>query len=547
MFQGSVLSDTQGLICAVLLVASNSYFERNEFHVERSIADHFLNREEISTSIVSGRYYNADFRLGGMLDAAGDRISYPVSHNILGCYVDAGFSSEQQLLAWLNASLPFSDRFSVCELSDGATEDVRLIPWLARIDHCKQLNDRFRQLKYGIDADGVEFWQGYNGRNTIKLSAESPYVSHSPKHEEMRSILLNAYNQEVDRRELDWDRRFELSPEQIRKARGISDHSMSSKLRHFPQDQFVVRQLNGKTTIGIRNGEVAIKDQKNLFDFCRSMFPSATWREVETLQTEGGNMHVAGNVLFMGRDDFSRYSSTSSGFSLSQSGDERLASNRVIQMVYGDTTDKKLIWIGTKGAPRSRLSVSEIGNQPAYHTDLFFCPLGILNENEPHKFTYLYAQPEACFMIPYVEGPLHPELQALVDWFTETDMQLRADLIKNGFEPDPVVVPLVLEVVARDKDDTKRPLRKNERPWVTGYSPFVNGLINEHHKRIEYLMPQFGQHSSVILKTAQNETVRIIAESIPALTITPVTGSEFDPYNLSDSGLRCRVKVVDRK
>ncbi len=543
---GSLLSDTKGIITEVLIVLSNDSISPGTRPIEWSCASFFVREKDVTAMVMSNGLYSADFRIGGILDQNVNRISYPIKLN-LSDFGAAGFSNQAELLAWLTGSLPFSERFSIIEYKNGKIEDVKSLTWLNRYERSKELNAQFAQLSFTSDPLRNDMWSDGISGDTIRLvgsqfnGIDNQQLNASSVKK--RIELLSQFNSEVNSMTLDWDRRFGISQLEIKDIRSVKSYSGTSKIEKWPQDQFIVRATNDKTTIGLRGQAVSKSEVPDFLAYCESIFPQPNWRQREdSLITEGGNMHVSGNILFLGMNERKKYKDAW----VINNTDE--ISSRVLQLAFEDWEDKKLIWIGTDGRSRDTLFTRGPGHQPAYHTDLFFCPIGHIDRENPKKFTYLFAKPTKEFLLPSNLGTIHSEIQLLINWFNDTFDNLQTDIREGGFEPDPIILPLVLEVVGKETlQSYTQECQSRENPWISGYSPFANGLVNEKDGNVTYLMPQFKSIENQVILIAQNDAVLLVDSHIPRIGVVPIQGFEFTSKNLHDYGLRCLVKVIARK
>jgi len=257
-----------------------------------------------------------------------------------------------------------------------------------------------------------------------------------------------------------------------------------------------------------------------LFLYMNRMLPGMNHSGMDSLGVQGGNMFVSGDICFLGMDERFRSGEKSDDY--------------WIKLVFGDDdARKRVIWVGTRepshsyGATHS--SAGRGVRQPVFHLDLFFSPIGF--SQDKMEFSFLFADYEDIQSIGGNDSPLERRrLAELRGFLRRTLSNLEADLREMGLIPKLVLVPMGVQF---------------NDGLITGYTPFLNGLIDNRAGEKFYLMPCFvddGQLPEVI-KSMQDRAKRSVSDAIPVVVIED---NLLNPWSLGTASVRCRSKVLSR-
>ena len=542
-----LLSDTEGEITSLLVV-----YERDgiipPFDLESSLLGYFTKNADFDFFAYCGNYFTSDFEIGGIRDKHLDRIFFPKPLYIDANYRGAGFRSACEFEKWLKSRLPFSKVFSKLVYPTGDVVDIsQLYEVIDRLKFCRNFCNQ-NEVSFH-NSNGEEYWKFVNNLG-VTIETERVVTTTVPsnieKHIIRKECLLKLFFDRNDQN-LNWDECFGLTKFEVRKFRSITQKlrkaristDLFHKLPEFAQDQFIVRTVNGQSKIGIKRGDISSTDFQQYVKLCQLIFPSISWDfNTDCLRTQGGNMFVSKNIVFIGKDEFVKYSDNNG-----QKEEILKKTNaEVLSKVFDGASEKFIIWVGTKKKGHSRYpDYDTFIFQPAYHIDLFFCPLGFLDTDEPSEITFLFGQPEFESMaLETDQGEQNlndaekSKMQSLIKWFKNCFTKLVKDVQGCGFKANPIKVPLGLIL-----------WKPNGSLMIKRYSPFVNGLVNQKTDVVEYLMPAIVNWEEHLLFSAvQMKTILQIRNIVPNVKIRLVKDEIL--FNGRDSGLRCRVKVVKR-
>lgn len=230
----------------------------------------------------------------------------------------------------------------------------------------------------------------------------------------------------------------------------------------------------------------------------------------EYFPTEGGNMHVCGHLVFIGKDDKSKHQSESD----------------ILQHVLGSPNAGKVIWIGSS-FPGSDDHRSNSSYQPAYHTDLFFCPISF----DGRTLRFVFALPDNDCLFS-ANGAVN-SFGALKKRFEETLDNLTRDLSNIGITTYAIRIQLPVYYI-------QGTLRK--------YWCHANGLVENVDGIIRYWMPCYSKqsyrsnHHWPRLLHIQDDNRNAIQNQ--GIEVVDISGFEIDGD--PTASLRCKVKVLHR-
>jgi hypothetical protein len=528
----SILSDTEGEITSIAIVLGiRGDIELGHFALHQSIAGHFLRCGIPTVMVVSNGFYNADIRFGGILDIRQRRVQLQIPNDLVRDYRAAGFPNQESLVQWLWESLPLTEDFPFQSVN-GVRMDTRTLDSESRLGRMHALGRSHPTLRYHNYP--AELWQDNNGTMFLPVRARTQITPSESYH---RAAILNEFYQHVKHQWLDWDKGLRIPFGLTLEKRRILNNGQTvpTQLGSYPQDYLIVRKSSGTGTKTSLPKDLATgRDPAQVVDYFKHMFPQTEWSDnLDPWTIQGGNLFVSRDIVFIGRDEKSRFLGDS----------EQEISSLIKELVFGDADHGHVVWVGTEDK-RSRMhsrsrDISEY-NQPVYHIDLFFHPMGFLDPTNRNKLTLLFATPRLNYTIPTLRNT-NVHFRDLNDFFDATLSNLREDLAHIGIEAEVISVPLVLQF-----DETSGSQATGYK-LISGYSPFTNGLVDHRDGKTIYLMPHFVDPSLVpVVAEAQSEASNQV-DVHPRLNVVPVLDHLLNVQGLSDASLRCRVKVLRRE
>lgn len=545
-----MLSDTEGEICAFFTTVSTAYLSNDCFikGLVKALPTAFC-------CVKSSNLFTCKTQFGGIINDHGDRyLVLDVCSEILSEFSQSGFSDEHSYWKWLIENLPFSRNFSLVQLSDELMGDKTVNIWEQasfelRFNLALEFHKEFPELEFEyIKKRAV--WSGQSSNKSIRIESIALINSKlTSGHYESRCRSLNRFNEVVNSFDLNWDERLGATHDEICSIRkiewGIKQVpgsygilSIGSKFSPWPQDQFVVRKVYKGFEIKLPLQD--LKWDKLFRDYCKSTFESSSifsWNpEVEELEIPGGNMHVSGNLVFIGRDSMDLFDNTIFP-------DEKKVGKKLLLNVFGTTEGKNLIWLGV---PDRGGDMVNKGFQPVYHTDLFFQPLGFfVNDYGKKVFYYIFAKPSVNSVLPELGDNIPECLLTLFSRFESTQESIKQQLAKIGIESEAIIVPFPLRFKDYETPFDMKWGNSNLIPYIDKYWSFTNGLVNKKLGETEFIVASYlGDGVPEIVKQAQKIAHEEIKNSLNCLRIIPIEGKEF--INDKTGGLRCRVKVLAR-
>ncbi len=278
----------------------------------------------------------------------------------------------------------------------------------------------------------------------------------------------------------------------------------------YPQDRLTVRNAGSFSVLSVNYPSGS--DWYSAF--YRNNVPesdSIKWAaNDEYFPIEGGNMHVCGYLVFIGKDDSAKHQSESD----------------ILQHVLGSPNAGKVIWIGSShsGSDDHR---SNSSYQPAYHTDMFFCPMSF----DGQTLRFVFALPDnACL---FSGNRVVDSLGALEKRFGDTLDNLTRDLRAIGITPDPIRIQLPVYY-----GNTRL-----EQYWC-----HANGLVENVDGITRYWMPCYSERSAMSendwprLLEIQDSNRSVLQDQ--GIEVVDIPGFEIDGDRTAS--LRCKVKVLHR-
>jgi hypothetical protein len=281
----------------------------------------------------------------------------------------------------------------------------------------------------------------------------------------------------------------------------------------WPQDRLLVRDATDYSMIAVNHASNVdmftsryYRGQSQITRFNRVRWT----HEDERFPSEGGNMHVCGNIVFMGKDDKIKHQSESD----------------ILQHVLGSPDTGRVIWIGSSH-PGSDDHRSNSSYQPAYHTDMFFCPISF----DGRTLRFVFALPDnACL---FSGNRVVDSLGALEKRFGDTLDNLTRDLRAIGITPDPIRIQLPVYY-----GNTRL-----EQYWC-----HANGLVENVDGITRYWMPCYSERSAMSendwprLLEIQDSNRSVLQDQ--GIEVVDIPGFEIDGDRTAS--LRCKVKVLHR-
>ncbi|MCF8465102.1 MAG: hypothetical protein K9G41_09680 [Flavobacteriales bacterium] len=315
---------------------------------------------------------------------------------------------------------------------------------------------------------------------------------------------------------------------------------IARELRGFLQDQLHLR-IESNNTRHLNTSKVSPISNR----VCNGTEEWATFfRDILCVDTSssdllcsipGGNMFVTKDVLLIGRDEleFLRTSEARRQSIGVTSNDSVAIANAILKAVYGEVSNKKLIWVGfDESAPMFYVPFKRASHQCIFHIDMYFSPLGKLDNSK--RFYYLFSK-------PYEIGDAAPSFHfnKLAFDLNKIRLNLENDLRNIGLEPIGIEIPLGVQ-------------------GKSGYEAyqfisFANGLVEKRAGYMNYLLPDYelAITASTDFRKKYNQLYKMAIGSIETglkkavgskFQIIPVLSSTYT----AESSLRCQVKVIER-
>jgi hypothetical protein len=319
------------------------------------------------------------------------------------------------------------------------------------------------------------------------------------------------------------------------RKQGTQSHNLVDKLL-YPQDWFHVRgPEEGKMVVNLSKDIPSLRD---LLMQNSSLIADdiVCLKDEPLIDIAGGNMFVFDDVAFVGADELLRYEGDENlrdliGALSDSRGHIEAALKRCI---FGQCKDKKLIWVGD--IDNCRLTYDNgLGYQPMYHIDLFFHPLGFVNDEAK-------ANKEFSFLFGLFREGAHFEDQKisfdhLRHWLNDTYEKLKTDLVKLGFNPKPLEIEHSMFFLF------------NSQGVTIWYPSFLNGVSELRDGKIRYLFPKNKQLRPTSDKPRilrfldlENNAFDKIEGLLGAGNVLNVPSNDYTEV----SGLHCLVKVFKR-
>lgn len=300
----------------------------------------------------------------------------------------------------------------------------------------------------------------------------------------------------------------------------------------YLQDEFHVRKSESENHLNFSmwhdNNQI---DYDFVANYTSNICTDASSHKEPLRGIPGGNMFTIDKYLFLGKDELDKYLKFPElrEFIGLQPGIKDVASieKKLLESVFEDTAGKKVIWIGNAKRDTKRYRSMQIGqkfSQPIYHIDLFFHPIGRLNNG---KFCYAFAMP---FKSNSVGKENHTYLY---DKMLEVKSRLEAELSKND---DIIVLNTFIKVEYEDYQS------------IRSYSRYLNVLsqLDNSKSQIDFLQPIVQDDLKNPLKTSLSNSRKMLNSQLTSegyeLKFTDVLG-----YYYHVDGLRCQVKVLNRE
>lgn len=456
--------------------------------------------------------------------------------------------------AWINANQPFSEKYSLLQIGDGRKIDMR--KWSDRVRIMfisKMLLEVEFYPKLVDDQDPAQIvWISDSTNSKLLKVFQNPEVDKDRFVDSSLSVSLNlalelllanrdAEHQIVNSLKNSRSPFVNLNVEYINlnKLCGLCSECddifycatrINRLMNDFLQDAFHIR-YGGNDSFNMNISTVDDLDLEAI-EFLKTYTEKVCSSDVverDSLSaTSGGNMFVMDNVVFIGADEIDNYK-IKKHQKLLGLPDSFSIDNLEDQIKY-HTFKKRddsvnLVWIGTADEQRFRYEKNDASQakkrQPIYHVDLFFNPIGVLDDEEQRRFYYLFAEIDSasCAGDSVCEG--------LRKWLIDSEINLAEQLRDQSFLPYPIKIPLEVTMGSG---------------LITDYSILLNGLFNRLNKdTVQYFIPVNTRVSSVLQVEAIN---RISGSKISGRTLQVLqVRDSYEAY----SGLRCRVKVIERQ
>ncbi len=559
----TVLADNEGAISAILIVLkANSWGSKTILNgLVKALPD-------TSFWVKSSDQHTSDTRIGGIIkvdNGSLTRFEIPYyQEKILSKYNEAGFADKLVFREWLISNLPYSNLYSKINLNQGKgvehSFDLMSLDNLdSRLAKCLVFHKQFPNLDFIVDKkNSLNYWRGETSGNEIKICSNTPSWDCNLNHNagKTRINCLNAFNTAVNLFKLNWDERLSVPTSEITKNRKIewqalpnsdSDRieTMAREVRKWPQDQFVVRKSSKGCKLSMPQQD--FQKDSLLRQYCELTFPSNddfSWqKEKDRLKIQGGNMHVCGNLVFVGRDAVKYYCSESEWNN--QTFDWESCSEQILIDVFGTHQENHhLVWVGV---PKRGLDKVNKDFQPVYHIDLFLHPFGFFPDaNGQLVFRYIFARPKIGNIIPTVSGKTPKILSDLFKRFSKTQKSIKKQLKQLKIQSKPIFMEMPVRFVDFDNSLPMKWSDVSLKPLIDTFWSFANGLITEKDDKLQFLLAHYysvGRALPQVIKS-ERKAHKKIKKAIPGITIVPIEGLELEEDR--KGGLRCNVKVLAR-
>ncbi len=446
-----------------------------------------------------------------------------------------GHTIDSSAIARISPLFPLyaSGQFQRIDFSDGASFRFDTLSISEKLDVLPLMSQELYSLKWS------------NGRWTNDLFTVSALDSmgFAPKQDDLKLASFWWQSRDSARRErftqdstvyLDWEWICGSQPDPDCQT------EVRQRLSRFSQDQFLVRSDNtGGSCLTALNRPYwgALLNRRmgcyaSQLCGCAPRWDSCEQVNLDSLAIRGGNYFVRDSVVFIGSDvaSYYRYCQnwwSSLGFNSRPSMDslEHALGNLII-----GKPQSKVVWVGD-GSPDvitpfdcNRQPPESSVTQPIYHIDLFFHPLGTMRGGN-----------DFYYVIALLTDSLHSDsttnrgdYKDVKRRLTATADSLRIRLHSLGFEPCPIVVPLVFY---------------GGSDMGSAYIAFANGISEKTDSGFRYLMPDY-LNSGSFKYEKQYQTTRSVAEN--ALKAAKVDVVRITANYGMVSALNCMTKVLIR-
>ncbi len=322
----------------------------------------------------------------------------------------------------------------------------------------------------------------------------------------------------------------------------INDCQLKLKgfLVQFGQDEHHVR-ISGKLQsrfVPERTPSGRNLHQAYLNQLC-SAPPEGHLATVDPLSIKGGNMFTCDNLIFIGTDELCRFQNDAlwaASLGLPMNSNIHDVEGKLKQMI---SKSSNLIWIGRKDVPNC-LPISEyttLSTQPLYHIDLFFHPVGLVDNTNPNHYYLIFGTLEDMYHQQDSWLPQSRKTYASVKkQLSSTLDSLMRDVRAAGYDPKVVKVPILLSFDSSGNAEFMS--------FCNGESSFGKDGITERR----YFMPTYtyqyrnrngasAGYQAALRKatcTLQND-LHCSVDTIPSNLYTPLSGSH------------CMIKVLERE
>jgi hypothetical protein len=533
-----VISDTEGRITSIIIIEEN-LGEGCKLDLPHYLSGIAAVAPWVHFKSITSTAYNSDTRLGGILGNQGCRIWTDVP-DIVGIH---GIYNVVE-------HLPFSENYDkviIAQIGGEILEvDLSTLSCSEKLFKAWELEAGYGSFNCELASDGHLIWMTHSEGGTLTIKGKDLFPI-SQFGNDWKQVL-ESVQQFWHRRWMDWDARLrtcELHVAILRSNQGRVRNVPVELWRMWAQDLFVVRQLNKRNILSVLWG---IKARNSVLESLRHIIPEKKSEFVwggheEKLETQGGNMHRSDNLLFIGKDELRKYGLTS-----------ETASSTLLRLAMNGVKSAQVIWIGTDKKGDDLISDNHTF-QPAFHTDLFYCPLGFFENpiGDEKVFRYIFAMPASEWVWPSVgDGDKLPLMvNALIERYRETRDRIQKDLESIGITSERIDIPLPIHFKYKKFSNVIDWRNVHPKSDIVVHSvwAFANGLVNESNGQREFWMPEY--ESGVLTPQIIPVAFREAKDRIEAkdrfgnrIKVKPILGVQYQPQQRE--ALRCKVKVLER-
>lgn len=324
----------------------------------------------------------------------------------------------------------------------------------------------------------------------------------------------------------------------LMKLNGLVGHDFF-QWSYFAQDELVVREdmsVFARYEPSMRH-DYHVNAQIHVSSKC-----GRNSTDIDFMPMEGGNYFVREGISFVGVNDVVRFLSCDKWSDIIdvERSDTSEVLKGISRLSYGNRyIGQKLVVVGSQLSECVSYqpncgSGSKKGCQPVYHIDLFFHPLGAIDTAQPKDFYYYQAVVvDSLLSHPSSDTFNWNRIRKLQSEIGDTFRNLESDLLRAGFVPCPVQIPLL--AYFSSEESSGGPM---------GYVAFINGISSIGTTENIFYMPHYVNMKSDV-RIKYGEALKIAIEQATVggrVTVDTVSGIYQQSF-----ALNCLVKVLERK